>query len=390
MPPACPDRRRQFLKFLLSSPLLGAVALAPRGAGARPELAVPEALDDVLDVFQMKRAARNKLSLEAWHFIVNGADDQKTMEANRQAFDDWEIRVRRLVDVSRTDTRLELFGQQLPTPLILAPAGAQQTVHEQGELATMRAASSRGHLVIASTISSYSLREIRAAGTAPLWFQLYPSPDQDLMRHLLRAAEAAGCGAVALTVDSPTRGNRAGERWFARTRPPGTPVPMGNLADYPGPPRIGDPAVTWDIMNWLAANTRLPVLLKGIVTGDDALLALRRGAAGIIVSNHGGRQEESGRATLRCLPEVVAAVRGRCPVLIDGGFRRGTDLFKALALGADAVCIGRSYLYGLGAYGEQGVARVLSILDSELVRIMQFAGTTSLAAIGSRYLQQRD
>jgi isopentenyl diphosphate isomerase/L-lactate dehydrogenase-like FMN-dependent dehydrogenase len=164
---------------------------------------------------------------------------------------------------------------------------------------------------------------------------------------------------------------------------------MGNLEDYKGPPRIGDSAATWSIVDWLRENTRLPVLLKGIVTGEDADLAVRRRVDGLIVSNHGGRQEESGRGTLECLPEVVAAVKGRMPVLIDGGIRRGTDIFKALALGADAVCIGRPYLFGLAAYGEKGVEKVLAILDSELQRCMQFAGTISVAAIKSGYVQKR-
>jgi isopentenyl diphosphate isomerase/L-lactate dehydrogenase-like FMN-dependent dehydrogenase len=253
----------------------------------------------------------------------------------------------------------------------------------------MRAASERGHLMIASTVTSSSIGEIRAAGTSPLWFQLYASPDQGLMRHLLAAAEAARCLAVVLTVDSPTRGNREGERWFARNSTRKSPPRMGNFEGYKGPPRIGDPALTWASVDWLRANTRLPILLKGIVTREDAELAVRGRVDGLIVSNHGGRQEESGRGTLECLPEVVAAVGGRMPVLIDGGFRRGTDIFKALALGASAVCVGRPYLFGLGAYGEKGVARVLAILDSELQRSMQFAGTISIAAIKPAYLQRR-
>lgn len=386
--------RRRLLRFLLQSPLLATPALlGPASVLGRPEFAVPETLDEVLDIFQMQRAAQKALDLETWHFIVNGADDLRTLNANRTAFDAWQMRVRRLVDVSRVDTGVQLFGQKLPTPILLAPAGSQQTIHTDGELGTMRAASARGHLMIVATTSSNSIGEVRAAGTSPLWFQLYPSPDQGLMRHLLAAAEAAGCLAVALTVDSPTRGNREGERWFARTSTRKAPPRMGNLEGYlagnKGPPRIGDPALTWAIVDWLRANTRLPILLKGIVTREDAELAVRQRVDGLIVSNHGGRQEESGRGTLECLPEVVAAVGGRMPVLIDGGFRRGTDIFKALALGADAVCVGRPYLFGLGAYGEQGVARVLAILDSEFQRSMQFAGTTSVAAIKPAYLQHR-
>jgi isopentenyl diphosphate isomerase/L-lactate dehydrogenase-like FMN-dependent dehydrogenase len=242
--------------------------------------------------------------------------------------------------------------------------------------------------MIASTVTSCTIDEIRAAGTAPLWFQLYPSPDRDLMRFLLRRAEGAGCQVVVVTVDSPTRGNRGGERWLAReiaARGGRT----GNFEGFGGPPRIGDAAATWELVPWLRDNTDMRIVLKGIVTSEDAAIARRRGVDGLIVSNHGGRQEESGRGTLECLPEVVSAVRGRVPVLIDGGVRRGTDVFKALALGATAVCVGRPYLFGLGAFGEQGVARSLSILDGELVRIMQFAGTTSLAAIGPRALVRR-
>jgi 4-hydroxymandelate oxidase len=382
--------RRRLLRFLLQSPLLAAPGLlGPARALARPEFAVPESLDQVLDVFQMQRVAQKALDPEAWHFVVNGADDMRTVEANRSAFDAWQLRVRRLVDVSRIDMGITILGQRLPTPILLAPAGGQQTIHADAELATMRGAAERGHLMIVATTSSNSVGEVRAAGAAPLWFQLYPSPDQGLMRHLLAGAEAAGCLAVVVTVDSPTRGNREGERWFSRLSARKAPLRMGNLEGYQGPPRIGDPSLTWTIVDWLRANTRLPILLKGIVTREDAELAVRRRVDGLIVSNHGGRQEESGRGTLECLPEVVDAVGGRMPVLMDGGIRRGTDVFKALALGADAVCIGRPYLFGLAAYGDKGVAKVLAILDSELQRSMQFAGTTSVEAIRPAFVQRR-
>lgn len=381
--------RRQLLSWLLHSPLLGAAGLAawPGVAWAYPERAIPSGVDDALDVFQLEAAARAKLDRAAWHFIVNGADDGRTISANRAAFNDWQIRARRLVDVSHVETGVELLGVPLSTPIILAPVGGQQLIHADGELATMRGASARGHLVIASTVSSNSLGEIRAAGVAPLWFQLYPSPDLGLMRHLLALAAESGCGAIVLTVDSPVRGNREAERWFSRGEGRGPAGRIGNLDGYRGPRRIGDAALTWDIIDWLRAETPLKILLKGIVTGEDAALALRNRVDGIIVSNHGGRQEESGRGTLECLPEVVAAVRGRVPVLIDGGFRRGTDIFKALALGARAICIGRPYLYGLGAFGADGVARVLAILDGELLRIMQLAGVPRVTDLVPAYLQ---
>jgi isopentenyl diphosphate isomerase/L-lactate dehydrogenase-like FMN-dependent dehydrogenase len=385
--------RRELLRFLLQSPLLAAAAVAvPRGVRARPELAVPASVDEALDVFQIERVARGKLDLPAIHFIVNGADDGKTMQANRDAFDAWAIRVRRLVDVSRIDTATEVLGQKLEVPVILAPAGNQQAIHPEGEIATARAAKAAGHLMISSTISNFSVGEIaRAAG--PLWFQLYASADRRLTEKLLRDAEQAGCRAVALTVDSNTRGNREGERWWSRAGGPtegGRPTQrLGNLEGFPGPPRVGDVAMTWDVIDRIRAVTGMKLLLKGIVTREDAALAVGHGVDGIIVSNHGGRQEESLRSTLGCLPEVVEAVAGRMPVLIDGGFRRGTDIFKALALGASAICIGRPYLWGLGAFGEEGVARVLVILREELKRIMQFAGTTTLGAIDGTYVERR-
>ena len=311
----------------------------------------------------------------------------KPCRRTEHAFDDWDIRVRRLVDVSRIDTGLSLWGEKLPSPIILAPVGNQRALSEQGELATARAAAAR-HLMICSTMSSYSMTEIAAEATGPLWFQLYASADRELMKFLLGQAEAAGCKVLVLTVDSPTRGNREGERWFRGQQDPST-LRLGNFEAYPGPPSIGDASMTWEIIPWLRANTSMKLVLKGIVTREDARLCLKSGVDGLIVSNHGGRQEESGRATMRCLPEVIDGVDGRLPVLIDGGFRRGTDVFKALALGASAVCIGRPYLWGLGAFGQAGVERVLRIMRGELKRIMQFAGTTRIAAINSDYLVLR-
>jgi isopentenyl diphosphate isomerase/L-lactate dehydrogenase-like FMN-dependent dehydrogenase len=377
--------RRELLRFVLHSPLLWA------GAGpawARPELAVPQSAAEALDVFQVERFARTKLDLPTIHFIVNGADDGKTMQANRDAFDAWAIRVRRLVDVSRIDTRREILGEQLEVPIILAPVGNQQTIHPDGEIATAKAARASGNLMIASTVTNASVGEI-ARASGPLWFQLYASPDRKLVEKLIGDAEAAGCRVMALTTDSNTRGNREGERWWARATQGQAPQRLGNFEGWAGPPRIGDVALDWRTVDWLRSRTKMKLVLKGLVTREDALLAVEHGVDGIIVSNHGGRQEESLRATLHCLPEVVEAVAGRMPVLIDGGFRRGTDIFKALALGASAVCVGRPFLWGLGAFGEQGVARVLVILREELKRTMQLAGTTSLAGITRAWIEPR-
>jgi isopentenyl diphosphate isomerase/L-lactate dehydrogenase-like FMN-dependent dehydrogenase len=381
--------RREFLRFVLQSPLLSPVlwAAAP-AAFARPELAVPQTAAEALDVFQVERYARTKLDLPTIHFIVNGADDGKTMQANRDAFDGWAIRARRLVDVSRIDLGREVLGEKLDVPILLAPVGNQLSIHAEGELATARAARAAGQLMLASTVTNFSVGEIaREAG--PLWFQLYASPDRKLMEKLVADAEAAGCRVMALTVDSNTRGNREGERWWSRATEGKPPLRLGNFENYPGPPRIGDVALDWNTVDWLRGRTKMKLVLKGIVTREDASLALEHGVDGLVVSNHGGRQEESLRATLDCLPEVVEAVSGRMPVLIDGGFRRGTDIFKAIALGASAVCVGRPYLWGLGAFGQEGVARVLVILREELKRTMQLAGTTSLDAITPAYLERR-
>jgi len=380
------------LRFMLESPLLATTAgLAtwwPAASYALPERAIPASARDALDVFQIKAVARQSLDLPTWHFVMNGADDGNTMHANRAAFDAWQIRVRRLVDVSRVDTSLALLGETLKSPIILAPVGAQQSLHDDGELATARAASARSTLMICSTVTSYGIGEIAAAGDGPLWFQLYAGKHKPFMKKLIDDAEGAGCRVLVLTVDGPTLGNREGERWF-RGQGGRDSARLGNFEGYPGPKSIGNPALTWDIVKWLRANTRMQIVLKGIVTREDAALCVKHGVDGIIVSNHGGRQEESNRGTLESLPEVLDGADGRVPVLIDGGFRRGTDIFKALALGARAICIGRPYLWGLGAFGEEGVSRVLLILNAELKRIMQFAGTTSIEAITSDYLTRR-
>jgi len=377
---------------MLQSPLIASgAALAsmwPVTGLARPERAIPDSAKRTLDVLQMKAAAREKLDLPAWHFIVNGADDGKTMSANRRVFDDWQIRVRRLVDISSIDLSVDVLGEALHSPIILAPIGNQQFVHESGEIGTVRGAGK--HLTICSTVSNFSIEEIAAEASGPLWFQLYASKHRPFMKALLDNAERAGCRVLVLTVDAPTLGNREAERWF---RAAGTgsrsATRMGNFENYAGKKNIGDPTMTWAIVDWLRANTRMKIVLKGIVTREDARLCRKTGVDGIIVSNHGGRQEESNRATLDCLPEVIDGVDNQLPVLIDGGFRRGTDIFKALGLGAKAVCIGRPQVWGLGAFGEQGVKRVLQLLRAELIRIMKFAGTTHISQIGPEHLQRR-
>ncbi len=376
--------RREFTKFLLTSPLWSAAAAAAAGKARGREAA----LDDMTNVLQFEDAARQRLTEDLYRFVADGADDGKTVRANREAYDLVQIRARRLVDVSSLDTSTTILGRFMRTPILLAPVGGQGQLHEHGELAAGRAAAAGDHVMIVSTVSTYSIDEVAREGAAA-WFQLYPSTDRDQTRRLLARAEAAGADVVAVTIDGPGLGNRERENLERRRSGGRRGGRIGNFEGIAGRPLIGDPSLTWNYVGWLKANTDMKVVLKGIVTHEDARLCVENGADGLIVSNHGGRQEESGRGTFECLPEIVEEVGGRLPVLIDGGIRRGTDVFKALAAGADAVCIGRPYIWGLSAFGEEGVAKVLDILRAELVRIMQLAGTPTLKDIGARSITWR-
>lgn len=377
--------RRQFLRFLAASPL----ATLPAGfLRAYPDRAVPASLREVLNVFQLDRIAQTTLPRDVYHFISGASDDGAANRANIEAYAKCKLRPRRLVDVSSIDTRITLFGKEYPSPVLLAPAGDQQRIHPDGEMATARAAADQRSLMICSMLTSFSIGEI-ASVPGNYWLQLYPSPNRTFMSKLLSDAAQAGCTAVVLTVDGPTRGNHEAEQWFRLHRDPqsaATRTRLGNLENFKGARGIGDPAFTWDDLAWLRENTSLPVLLKGIMTAEDAELCRKYAIDGVIVSNHGGRQEGNSRGTLEVLPEIVRELKDRMPVLIDGGIRRGSDVFTALALGADAVCIGRPYLWGLGAFGQPGAEKALTILQAELVRTMIYAGTSSLAAINKDYI----
>jgi isopentenyl diphosphate isomerase/L-lactate dehydrogenase-like FMN-dependent dehydrogenase len=411
------DARRKFLRFLLFSPLITSAGLMSlwsirsKSACAQDALSTATTMideahpdydrpfpsvkaplascSDATNVFQFKDAARTKLTPKNFHFVESGADNMKTVQANREAFDDLQIRPRRLVDVSSLDTSVTVLGCSMKTPIILAPVGVQQQLHQQGELASARAAASRKCRFTVAMLSSFSAGEIAAEAQGPLWFQLYSSPDRTTTLQILKQAEAAGSEVLVVTVDGPVRGNREREDWYQSHSKERTIPRMGNLENLKGRLRIGDPSLTWNYIDWLRDNTRMKVVIKGIVTREDARLCRKHGADGVIVSNHGGRQEESNRGTIECLPEVVEAVDGRIPVLIDSGFRRGTDIFKALALGAQAICIGRPYLWGLATFGEDGVKKILDLLDAELIRIMKLAGTPSIKDITPDFVQWR-
>jgi 4-hydroxymandelate oxidase len=342
-----------------------------------------------------ERFARERLSEQAWAYLAGGAADELTLADNRAAFDRLRLRSRVLRDLSGGNTRLRLFGQDFDHPIFLAPVAYQQLAHPDGELASVLAAGAVRAGMLVSTQASIELETIAAAAQTPLWFQLYIHPDRDFTAALVRRAEAAGYQALVLTVDAPVSGVRNREQRAGFALPAGIEAvnlrgmrPLQASIEPPaGSLLLGGPllaaAPTWADLAWLRGLTRLPILLKGIMSGADAEQALAAGMDGLIVSNHGGRSLDGLPATIEALPEVAAAVQGRIPLLLDGGIRRGSDVLKALALGADAVLVGRPYVFGLAAAGAVGVAHVLQMLRGELEVAMALTGCRDLASIGA-------
>jgi isopentenyl diphosphate isomerase/L-lactate dehydrogenase-like FMN-dependent dehydrogenase len=386
--------RRAFLRFLAWSP---AVYAASQALGCSlpdsEEPSVISRVNDAINVFDFQEVAERKLMPGHYTYLSMGVDDGRTVRANRDGFAKLQLRMRRLVDVRAIDTSIELFGEHYETPVVLAPCASQKMFHPEAELAVARAAREKGLLQILSTISTRSVEEVNAVRGAPVWFQLYATHEWQVTQALVKRAEAAGCTVLVLTVDLLASNREALARYRRDSNPeclechtPGLSNllvrrPMFDGIDVSKLRSIGAPQMTWEFVDRLRNSTSMKLLLKGIVTREDAALAVEHGVEGLIVSNHGGRSEESGRATIDSLPEVVAAVAGRIPVLVDSGFRRGTDIFKALALGADAIAIGRPYLWGLASFGQEGVEAVLDILQRELQIVMKQAGTTSTEAI---------
>ncbi|MFK8052443.1 MAG: alpha-hydroxy acid oxidase [Woeseiaceae bacterium] len=374
--------RRQFLQWMSMSSL--ALSLPINAATADDEFD-----ESVLkNIFDLERLSGEIMGKDALDYLNGGADDLLTVKANHAAYRKIQIRPRRLIDVSTVSTNLRLFGVELDNPIVLGPVGLQRFFHDGGEIATAKAAINRKHQMVVSTVSNFSVGDIASQSRSEPWFQLYPTPDRNITKKILDRASAAGCKVCFLTVDTPVIGNRENHGTTLLNMLSTGQLKLGNFEGIlPPGKRFEDPSMTWDMIDWLRNHTDMQIVLKGIVTREDARLAREKNVDGIVVSNHGGRQLESLRATIDCLPEVVAEVDGSFPVLVDGGIRRGTDIFKALALGATAVCIGRPYCWGLGAMGQQGVEIALKILKTELVRDMQLAGTTSLEAINRDFVQ---
>ena len=392
--------RRNFLKYLAASPL---VASLPARAWQTHTL--DEALSspkDALDVMDFEAAARKALPPAHWGYMTSGVDDNLTRDINHEAYKRIQLRPRKLVDVSKIDTRVELFGTTWDSPIFLCPVGAQGMFHADGEMGVARAAQAKKTLQILSTVTSHSVEDVIKARGGPVWYQLYAVSNWDSTEKIVKRAEDAGCPVLAWTIDllagrnteTASRYRRIDSRQCADCH--GEPFgsakmgrPMFDGLDMQGV-TINSPTFDWKYVARLKKATRMKLVLKGIETREDARLCVEHGVDGILVSNHGGRATETYRATIECLPEVVDGVAGRIPVMVDGGIRRGSDAYKALAFGARAVGVGRPYIWGLSAFGQPGVEKVIDILRGEFELTMKQCGARSIAEISRSTVMFRE
>lgn len=428
--------RRSFLRMLAASPLLAAPHLF--AGSLKPLQASPEITqsafmgwldafqqtDDIItspdqafNVMDFEPAARKALPPAHWGYLSTGVDDDATVRANHEAYSRIEIRPRRLVNTSKLDMSVRLFGTAWSSPIVICPVSGLKAFNPEGDVAVARAARAQDHLQMLSTVATSSIEDVMAARGAPVWQQLYPTNVWEVGRAIVKRAEAAGSPAIVFTVDLQEGSNR--ETQFrgqhidkrecsachqstytgaARSRKSGASEafagyvahkPMFDGLDISKLTSVWPNPMDWDLLKRLRDTVTVKLLVKGIVTGEDAKIAVEHGVDGLIVSNHGGRAEETLRSTIECLPDVVQAVDGKVPVIVDGGVRRGTDIFKALALGATAVGIGRPSAWGLAAFGQPGVEAVLTMLRREVKTIMQQAGTVSVDKITRSYIAPR-
>ncbi|MGM3308197.1 alpha-hydroxy acid oxidase [Anabaena sp. WFMT] len=353
-------------------------------------------MNSPINLFEYENLAKEHLTQMTFDYYSSGAWDEVTLKDNRAAFTRVKLRPKMLVDVSEINLTTKVLGQSLQLPLLIAPMAFQCLAHLEGEIATASAAASAGVGMVLSTLATKSLEEVAKVANGLQWFQLYIHKDRGLTRALVERAYAAGYQALCLTVDAPVLGKRERDRRNEFTLPPDLhPANLTNISGLDIPHAQGEsglltyfaqqinPALTWKDLEWLQSLSPLPLVLKGILRGDDAVRSVEYGAQGIVVSNHGGRQLDGAIASLNALPEIVAAVDGRAEVLVDGGIRRGTDILKALALGAKAVLIGRPILWGLAVSGQTGVAEIISLLKDELTTAMALSGCANLQDIDS-------
>jgi 4-hydroxymandelate oxidase len=395
--------RRRFLQFLAASPLLAGSDLAAMAAESPnrlpdPMVWSPRNLDklitspkEAINVFDFEPVMAKTVPPAHFGYMASGIDDEVTLRANREGFLKFQLRPRRLVDVSKVDMSMDALGMKFDSPIIIAPTGGHKGYHADGESGVARAAKTGDHLQILSSQATTSIKDTIAARGKPIWYQLYATNKFEVAKHHVQSAEAQGATVVAITVDRS--GGRNQETLF-RLQKTDTRTcsnchdnsslaaaqrskPIYEGADLTGLTNIQSSAMTWDYAKRIRDATKMKCVLKGILAWEDAKIAAENGFDGIIVSNHGGRSDEAGRSTIESLQEIIE-VSGAMPVFIDSGFRRGTDIVKALAMGARGVAIGRPYLWGLGAFGESGVTRVLELLRAELRAAMQQAGAPTI------------
>jgi isopentenyl diphosphate isomerase/L-lactate dehydrogenase-like FMN-dependent dehydrogenase len=395
--------RRHFLQFLAASPFYASGTLAAFAAETPsrlpdPMIWAPRDLDhliatpkEAINVFDFEPVMHKNVPPGHFGYMASGIDDEVTLRANREGFLKFQLRPRRLVDVSKVDMSADILGVKYASPIIVAPTGGHRAYHADGEIGVAKAAKSGDHLMILSTQASTSIEDVTAARGQPIWYQLYASNKFEVAKHHVQRAEKAGALAVAVTVD---RSGGRNQETLARLLRTDTrkcsdchdnsnivaaqrDKPMYEGVDLSGLTNIQSSSMSWDYIKRLRDVTKMKIVLKGILAWEDAKIAADSGIDAIIVSNHGGRADEAGRSTIDSLPEIIEA-SGSMPVLIDSGFRRGTDIVKALCMGAKGVAVGRPYLWGLGAFGEPGVERVLELLRTELRAAMQQAGAPSL------------
>lgn len=345
-------------------------------------------LEAVLSLEEFESLAKPGMSAMAFAYVAGGAADELTLCANCEDWKRIRLAPRVLIDVSEIDVGIEILGQQFESPILLAPAAFHRLCHAEGELATVTGANEAGATLVLSSFSTVAVEEVTAAAKHPVWFQLYFQQDRGLTAQMVRRAEATGCKALCITVDTPVLGARHRE---ARTRfelPADFKLPNLNLGAISHRPersaiysQLLNAQLNWKDIEWVCALSKIPVVLKGVLNPEDAALAINTGVAALIVSNHGARNLDTLPSTAEALPRVVERVKDKIPVLVDGGIRRGTDVLKAIALGAKAVLIGRPYLYALAFAGAAGVARAIEILRTELMMAMALTGRTAINQI---------
>lgn len=421
------NSRRRVLGLLATSPILPLIQFSPWRQQALAQESDPyfgfapsvvKALENyskaitsaemAIDVFDLQKVAQSKLSVGHNAYLEGGAEDQGTELADREGFKRYELRPRRLVNIDKIDMSVTLFGRKSQTPIILCPIGSQRAFNPEGELPVARAAKAKNQLMALSTGASCSIEEVAAARGRPVWYQLYSNRNWSLTKAMVKRAEAAGSTVMAFTVDAPTGDNREALTKVIRENAQvceecHTPNPNSGFNNEPwilptppmlatrplGPPMIDKGSPTWDYVKRLKDTTSMKLIIKGISARADGELAMEHGADGVWISNHGGRVANSGLSTVECIPDMVAGVAGRGPVIVDSGFRRGEDIFKALALGATAVGVGQPYIWGLASFGQAGVERIIDILTDELHLTMRQLGATSIAAINKSFIVDR-